>query len=236
MIKRVLTTILLLALVLMTLSCDMKTKNSQIYETRDILNVEENVKNKRIAIAYFSVNDDVKIVAEKFKEIFDADMIPIVPKVPYTDEDLGFDNPDSRVRLEDDYSFFKDSFPIEDDEYETSEAIVIATKNETKVINRITELPTIESNNANRYQIVILGFPVWLENAPKVVYTFLNNLRNTTIIPFCTNGDIGLIDQYLSQHVDNSVRVMSGKEFNRESTLEEIKNWVALVSADLDLK
>ena len=81
-----------------------------------------------------------------------------------------------------------------------------------------------------------MGFPVWYENAPKVIYTFIKDLKNKIVIPFCTGTEMGMIDQYLTNFADESVRVMSGKGFNKDTSIEEIKDWVAMLSADFDVK
>ena len=80
------------------------------------------------------------------------------------------------------------------------------------------------------------NFSECYENAPKVIYTFLKDLKNTTVIPFCTGGEIGMIDQYLSNFVDKSVRVMSGKRFDKSVGVEDVKKWVEQMSADFDIK
>jgi Hydrolases of the alpha/beta superfamily len=40
------------------------------------------------------------------------------------------------------------------------------------------------------YDTVILGFPIWWDDAPMAVYTFLesHNLSGKTVLPFCTSG------------------------------------------------
>ena len=125
---------------------------------------------------------------------------------------------------------------VVEEEYETSEGIIIATKSIIGEKKKITELPKIKSNKANNYPIVVVGFPVWYENAPKVIYTFMQELKNKVVIPFCTGAEMGQIDQYLTNITDDSVQVMSGKAFDKSTSVDEIKDCVTMLSADFGIK
>lgn len=236
-IKKIFCFGLLFAFATLMLSCSKKEKDVAISDgSRNLYDLEQNVKNKNIAVAYFSINDDVKELAEKFVEALDADLVEIVPETPYTESDLDFNDENSRVKLEDDFNPLDKFTYIEDEEYETSEGITIATKAIIKEKKKITELPKIKSSNINKYPIVVVGFPVWYENAPKVIYTFMKELKNKVVVPFCTGGEMGQIDQYLTNMTDDSVQVMSGRSFERDASVDEIKEWVTMLSADFDLK
>lgn len=233
--KKIFSAILLIVLAFTISACGKSDNKAEVVnETKDLYNFEENVKRRKIAIAYFSIDDDVKNLAEKFQEALDADLLEIEPEVPYSEEDLNFYSEDSRVRLEDEFNPLDKSIEIDDEEYETSEGIVIATKSKADEKKKITELPKIKSNSANSYPIIVVGFPVWYENAPKVIYTFIQGLKNKIVIPFCTGKDMGMIDQYLSNISDNTVTIMSGKSFDSSASVEEIREWVTMLSADFD--
>ena len=85
-----------------------------------------------------------------------------------------------------------------------------------------------------KYDTVYIGFPIWYENAPKVIYTFMQKLKNKVVVPFCTGSEMGQVDQYLSNITDYSVQVMSGRKFDKSVSVEEIKDWVTILSADFD--
>ena len=235
-IKKIFSLALLLIFATIIISCSKNKKDAAISDdAKDLYNLEQNVNNRKLAVAYFSVNDDVKEIADKFAEALDADTLEIVPELSYTDEDLDFDNDNSRVKLEDEFNPLDRSIYIEDEEFETSEGIVLATKSKIEEKKRITELPKIKSNNANNYSILVVGFPIWYENAPKVIYTFMQGLKNKVVIPFCTGAPMGQIDQYLTNITDDSVQVMSGREFDKSVSVDEIKDWVTMLSADFDI-
>jgi flavodoxin len=48
--------------------------------------------------------------------------------------------------------------------------------------------------NANKYDIIFLGYPIWWGQAPKIIYTFLESgdFSGKTIVPFCTSGSSGI--------------------------------------------
>ena len=153
-IKKIFCFGLLFAFATLMLSCSKKEKDVAVSDgSRNLYDLEQNVKNKNIAVAYFSINDDVKEVADKFVEALDADLVEIVPETPYTESDLDFNDENSRVKLEDDFNPLDKFTYIEDEEYETSEGITIATKAIIKEKKKITELPKIKSSNINKYPI-----------------------------------------------------------------------------------
>lgn len=45
-------------------------------------------------------------------------------------------------------------------------------------------------SDISQYDTIVLGYPIWWGQAPKILYTFLESydLSNTTILPFCTSG------------------------------------------------
>lgn len=47
--------------------------------------------------------------------------------------------------------------------------------------------------NADAYDTIFIGFPIWMFDAPKIVYTFLEsiNLNGRTLVPFATSGGSG---------------------------------------------
>ena len=242
-LKKIISVSVILGLVLsLIVACGRKEEKKPTsyidkqVEVTDIYDFEKNVKKKKVAVAYFSLNDSAEMLATLVASISNADLIRIEPMEEYTEADLDVDNPKSRIRLEDDYYLFEENVERADDtHYEDAVGIEIPTLSEIEDGNAISELPKIKNINADNYEIIMLVFPVWFENAPKVVYTFLKDVKNTTLIPISVNGDIGQIDQYMTNFVNDSVRVMSGMEFNVNTTPEDIKNWLTRLSADFGI-
>lgn len=238
-IKHILYLVLTVVLAFTVFACGKNRNADQLLKsTQELFNLNENINKRKVAVIYFSLNDDTKDVAEKFKEALDADLVEIVPKTAYTEEDLDYNNPDSRVRLEAEFNPFGEENVLPEDDYIPEEDLIYlnATRSQVEKKKTITELPEIEKIDSNAYQIIVLGFPVWYEDAPKVIYTFIKDLKNKIIVPFCTGGEMEMIDQYLSNFADISVRVMSGKRLDKDVSVDELKKWVTTLSADFDVK
>ena len=78
------------------------------------------------------------------------------------------------------------------------------------------------------YDTVILGFPIWWDDAPMAVYTFLEsyNLSGKTILPFCTSGGSDI-----SESVRHLRRVCKKSTVKRGLTANDvsdkrISNWL----------
>lgn len=228
--KKIIGMILALAVGVSLFACGGGSKSATEIAKIGEVNLEKEIANNRFAVVYFSVDDQVKIVAEEFATELNADLHEIVPKVPYKDTDLDFDDPTSRVSIEDKISLYQDE-EEEEETYETSYGAIVPTTVKAEVEVK-AEFPEINKINVGNSQIIVVGFPVWNENAPKPVYSFLKDLKNKIIIPFCTDGEFGKIDEYINNFVDKSCKVMTGKSFSEESTIEELRNWVAMLSTD----
>ena len=81
-----------------------------------------------------------------------------------------------------------------------------------------------------RYDTIILGYPIWYGQAPKIVRTFLESvdLSGKTIIPFCTSGASGIEKSVaeLQTLTDDTVVWQEGTRLPKGSTAEEISAWV----------
>lgn len=64
-------------------------------------------------------------------------------------------------------------------------------------------------SDISKYDTIIIGYPIWHGQAPKIIYTFLESydFSNKTIIPFCTSGSspIGNSAQNLKNSAPNAV-------------------------------
>ena len=56
--------------------------------------------------------------------------------------------------------------------------------------------PAIDGSAANiqKADVVMLGFPIWWYEAPRIIQTFLESydFSGKTVVPFCTSGGSGL--------------------------------------------
>ena len=150
---------------------------------------------QKIAIIYFSATGTTRKVAGYIKEVTGGDLIEIMPKEKYTDNDLNYNNSNSRA---------------------------------TKEQNDSSARPEIANTiDANSYDVIYLGYPIWWGDAPRIILTFLDeaNLSGKTVIPFCTSGSSGISTSvnYFKNNYKN-VNWLDGKRLN--SSQSEVTNWV----------
>lgn len=232
-VKKILSSVLIFAVIATLFSCGKSTKTLEEVSARiDDINLENNMKGKTMAVVYFSVDDQAEVVAEELATEFDCELYKIEPVEPYTENDLDFNDPNSRVSKEDEISLYGEE-EEEEEIYDYAYMVEVPTKSEVKR-DIPKELPKINKIDVEKEKIIIVGFPQWKNNAPKPVYSFLKDLKNKTIIPFCTDGEFGKIDEYMINFVDKSNEVMTGRELSEDVTIEELRSWVAMLSEEFD--
>ena len=81
--------------------------------------------------------------------------------------------------------------------------------------------------NLDRYDTVLLGYPIWGGQAPRIISTFLENvdLSGKTVIPFCTSNSSGIGSSAKNLHslTDSSVVWTDGVRIPKGSTEEEVR-------------
>ena len=91
--------------------------------------------------------------------------------------------------------------------------------------------------NLEHYSIVFLGYPIWFGQAPKIIYTFLENhdFSGKTIIPFCTSGSspIGSSASNLYRLCSNNATWLSGSRFANNTSRSAIVTWINGLSLNI---
>ena len=81
----------------------------------------------------------------------------------------------------------------------------------------------------SRYDTIILGYPIWWGQAPKILYTFVESVdfSGKTVIPFCTSGSSGAGSSAanLQKAADESSVWLEARRISNGSTGEEIRVW-----------
>ena len=81
----------------------------------------------------------------------------------------------------------------------------------------------------SKYDTIVLGYPIWWSEAPKIVYTFIESydFKGKIILPFCTSGSspIGSSAVNLAKSASNA-NWLEGKRFSASASKEEIHNWL----------
>lgn len=151
-----------------------------------------------VLVAYFSATGTTESVAEKISLSIGATLYEIVPMIPYTTEDLNYNNSNSRTSQEQ---------------------------------NDPTCRPEINGPllDMAEYDVVLIGYPIWWGEAPKIIYTFLESydFSGKTILPFCTSGSsgIGMSAQHLASST-NGANWREGRRFSGNVTQSVIDDYL----------
>lgn len=92
--------------------------------------------------------------------------------------------------------------------------------------------PNIADNSISidEYDTILLGYPIWHGQAPRIINTFLEtyDFSNKTIIPFCTShsSGIGSSATNLQSLTSESSIWLEGRRFDDTTEKEEIQQWL----------
>lgn len=153
----------------------------------------------KILVAFFSVSGTTAKVSNKLASVLNADLHEILPKKPYSKEDLDWTNNNSRSTIE--------------------------MKKDKSIRPEISN----EVENMNQYDVIYLGFPIWWYVAPTIINTFLEkyDLKGKKIIPFATSGGSGMGNT--NEELQPScvgAQLLEGKRFSEDVSETELKDWV----------
>ena len=85
------------------------------------------------------------------------------------------------------------------------------------------------AKNMEQYQTILIGFPIWWYEAPRIIQSFLEHydFSGKTIIPFATSGGSGMgnTDAIIQRSAPNA-RWKLGKQFEANASGEEMVEWV----------
>jgi Multimeric flavodoxin WrbA len=156
------------------------------------------VKDAKVLVAFFSFTGTTKSAATKLAGLTDGTLYLIEPETPYGSENSNYYDKSTRAYQE---------------QYGPA-SVRPAIKKTLK--------------DADGYDIVLLGFPVWYGKAPRVVFSFLDSysFKGKTVVPFITSGSTGIssaASELKSAYPDLSWK--TGDRLNDKST-EQLKSWL----------
>lgn len=161
------------------------------------MNIENTNINNKSLILYFSVTNNTEQIAKYISEITSSDILEIIPKDVYTNEDLDYNNNNSRANREqnDKNARPKISNKLDLENYDVIYlGYPIWWEEEPRIILTL------------------------LDNY---------NLENKTIILFCTSGGSGIeLSVNNIRNYNNKLNVLDGKRFSSNSSKEEVITWI----------
>ena len=90
--------------------------------------------------------------------------------------------------------------------------------------------------NMDEYDTIILGYPIWHGQAPRIISTFLESydFSGKTIIPFCTSHSSGIGSSASNLHTlcSESTEWLDGKRFAAGVSKESVQNWIGEIGID----
>lgn len=101
--------------------------------------------------------------------------------------------------------------------------------------NDPTARPAISGSvkNMEEYSTIVLGYPIWHGQAPRIISTFLESydFSGKTILTFCTShsSGIGSSADNLHELCSDSVNWLEGKRFEAGTTKKSMENWLQSV-------
>ena len=151
-------------------------------------------------VVYYSASGYTEKVAEYIASGTNGDLFEIEPVDIYSDEDLNWTNPDSRVCYE----------------HENPDS-------------RDIELVSTEVADWDSYDTVFIGYPIWWGEAAWVVDNFVkeNDFTDKKVIPFCTSASSGLgkSDKLLADMAGTG-NWIDGERFRSGVAENDVKAWV----------
>lgn len=184
----------LTTLALMLSACSASSESSRSDQDK-----EKTMPRKTTLVVYFSNTGTTERVAEKLAAITDADLFEIEPSVPYSTEDLDYNDDDARCMRE-----------LNDPAARPEIANAVEHWDDYKTV--FIGYPIWWSRTPPIMQTFVEGYD-W---------------RGKTVVPFCTSGSssIGQSARVLVDEAPGS-RWLSGKRFARNVSDAELEAWLA---------
>ncbi len=156
-------------------------------------------QNSTSVVVYFSCTGNTKKVANTIAEVTNSDIFEIFPAVPYTDEDLNYNDDKSRVNYENNDDAIRPEIAITFENLEDYDTIYLG------------------------YPIWWGQAPKIL-----YTFVESYDFTGKDIVPFCTSGssDIGNSAYGLESVCNGSANWLQGRRFSSDVSTEEISNWI----------
>ena len=89
--------------------------------------------------------------------------------------------------------------------------------------------------NMDQYDVVLIGYPIWWSEAPRIISTFLESydFSGKTIVPFCTSGGSGIDSSAADlEQLTSGAQWLEGRRLNGSDSQEKIMEWVNSLGLD----
>lgn len=88
--------------------------------------------------------------------------------------------------------------------------------------------------NMAQYDTIVLGYPIWHGQAPRIISTFLESydLAGKTVIPFCTSQSSGIGSSDTNLHSLCQAQWTDGRRFPADADISEFTAWLDEVTPE----
>lgn len=152
-----------------------------------------------VLVTFYSAQGHTERVAQAAADALGADLFAITPAEPYSDDDLNYNDSNSRVSRE-----------HEDESL------------------RAVELEQVTPDGWDGYDTVLLGYPIWWGIAawPTDGFVSGNDFSGKTVIPFCTSASspIGESGSNLAE-LAGTGDWQEGQRFSSGAEDDEVTSW-----------
>lgn len=151
-------------------------------------------------VVYYSATGNTEAVANYIADATGGDLFELEPVEPYTDEDLNYNDENSRVSQE----YADESL-------------------------RDVELVSTTVEGFDEYENIFVGYPIWWQVAAWPVNQFIenNDFTGKTVIPFCTSASSGIGDSgRLLEEMAGTGNWIEGQRFRSSASEEDVVAWV----------
>ncbi len=191
----------MMAMGLMSGCGSSSNQSTLVSSTQSDKNEIESTSNvTKTLVVYYSATGTTKGVAQTLAKVAGGDIFEIEPAQPYTDDDLNWNNDDSRVSREHDDESLRD-----------------------------VELATTTVENWDSYDTVYIGYPIWWGIAAWPVNNFVkaNDFTGKTVIPFCTSASSGIGSSgKLLEEMAGSGSWKDGGRIRNGASEDDVRAWV----------
>lgn len=163
--------------------------------------VSEN--GKKVLVAYFSASGNTERIARAIAAETEGDLFKIEPKNAYTESDLDWREPSSRVNKEHENESLRD-----------------------------IELVRNAPEGWGEYDAVFIDYPIWWQIAAWPIKRFVkaNDFTGKTVIPFCTSLSSGVGNSVnLLSAMANSGNWQDGHRFRENSSDSDVRSWLKAI-------
>lgn len=162
-------------------------------------------QEQHVLVAYFSATGNTQKIASSLQTILNADLFEIVPEIPYTDEDLDYNNEDCRANQEQNDPSARPAITGELDNPEQYDVVFLGYP------IWWGQAPKVLYTFLERY-----------------------DFGDAVIVPFCTSGSSGIGSSAEGfQELTAQAQWLDGQRFSSGASPEEITQWVESLALGL---